>query len=77
LCADLVLNGYSDWYLPSKDELLKLYFNKSSIGGFSTGVYWSSSEGAANNAWNIIFGSGLTNFSNKDYPGYVRAVRAF
>ena len=44
LCDDLVLNGYSDWYLPSKDELNKLYLNKRAVGGFATYFYWSSSE---------------------------------
>jgi len=39
--------GYSDWYLPSKEELNKLYINRASIGGFAnTGnlTYWSSSQ---------------------------------
>src|SRR5258705_7665373 len=50
LCYDLVLNGYSDWYLPSLDELEKLFANRNAIGGFPfsggfpTGEYWSSSE---------------------------------
>jgi hypothetical protein len=36
--------GYSDWYLPSKDELNKLYLNKNSVGNFADGSYWSSTE---------------------------------
>jgi len=44
LCDDLVFNGYSDWYLPSSDELNKLYLNKSAVGGFSNTFYWSSTE---------------------------------
>jgi hypothetical protein len=53
--------NYSDWYLPSKDELHKLYEKKTEIGGFSNintspySRYWSSSEGtgatAQSNAW--------------------------
>jgi len=35
---------YSDWYLPSINELGKLYLNKVAIGGFSAQYYWSSTE---------------------------------
>jgi len=48
VCNDLVLNGYTDWYLPSRDELTILYQNRNSIGGFALGFspdfYWSSTE---------------------------------
>ena len=44
LCGDLVLGGYSDWYLPSKDELYKMYLNRVAIGGFASDSYWSSTE---------------------------------
>ena len=35
ICSDLVLGGHDDWFLPSKDELNKLYLNKVVIGGFA------------------------------------------
>ena len=41
---------YSDWYLPSKDELNKFYLNKASVGGFTLDYYWSSSERDTNTA---------------------------
>ena len=41
-CGELVLGGYSDWYLPSQEEIRKLYGIMNSIN-FS-GVYWTSSE---------------------------------
>ena len=77
LCADLVLNGYSDWYLPSREELIKLYINRISIGGFSTGYYWSSSEYSAYMAWLNAFYVGSSTSGGKYSPNYVRAVRAF
>jgi uncharacterized protein YjdB len=79
LCADLVLGGYSDWHLPSKDELQKLYDNRSAIGGFTSGNYWSSSEyfTVAGSAWYIVFGTGGTTGANRTSTFYVRAVRAF
>ena len=38
------LNGYDDWYLPSKDELALLYNQKAVVGGFANYNYWSSTE---------------------------------
>jgi len=78
LCDDLVLNGYSDWFLPSKDELNILYQNRNAIGGFSSGYYWSSSEGSSSYAWHQNFDDGIQNIIYlKSYAYRVRAVRAF
>lgn len=49
--------GYTDWYLPTKDELYKLYLNRVVIGGFdlASGWYWSSSETSLTNVWKSCF----------------------
>ena len=77
ICSDLERNGYSDWYLPSKDELDKLYINKVAIGGFASATYWSSSEYNDGYAWKQDFISGDQYEYPKDGTAYVRAVRAF
>ncbi|HPS17831.1 MAG TPA: DUF1566 domain-containing protein [Bacteroidales bacterium] len=77
LCSDLVLGGYSDWYLPSKDELNKLYLNKDAIGGFASIYYWASSEISNNTAWVIVFSNGAFGNLYKYSTYHVRAVRSF
>ena len=86
ICGDLLLNGYSDWYLPSKDELYKLYLNigpgapapNTNIGGFVNASYWSSTEsGSGGYAWLFGFEFGNSYDLHKYYTNYVRAVRAF
>jgi len=78
ICGDLVEGGYSDWYLPSKDELNQLYINRTAIGGFTTRGYWSSSEYGAYGAWEQNFNHGAQGGANRTTPPYyVRAVRAF
>jgi uncharacterized protein (TIGR02145 family) len=69
--------GYTDWYLPSKDELNILYLNRTAIGGFADGYYWSSTEIFTNTAFLMNFGFGHQENLGKSYPGYVRAIRAF
>lgn len=76
ICFDLVLNGYSDWYLPSKDELNQMYLQKNAIGSFS-GVYWSSSETSAGSAWGQSVDSGSQGPLAKTNACDVRAIRAF
>jgi len=80
LCGDLVLGGYSDWYLPSKDELNQVYLNRVAIGGFVTVYYgyWSSTESGSTTAWCQNFLNGYQYTDDKSYSyGRVRAVRAF
>jgi hypothetical protein len=78
LCADLEVNGYNDWYLPSLDELYKLFDNRNVLRGFQLDYYWSSSELGTSIAWSFIFGNGGASFgSSKNGNFYVRAVRSF
>ena len=77
LCGDLVQGGYSDWYLPSKDELNKLRENRIAIGGFANVGYWSSTESDHNGAWIQVFSDGYQTTYYKSYTSYVRAVRSF
>lgn len=75
--ADYTNNGKTDWHLPSKDELNQLYSQKTTVGGFSAGYYWSSSEVGALIAWGRSFINGLQDPSLKSSTLYVRPVRAF
>jgi hypothetical protein len=72
--------GYTDWYLPSKDELNKLYLNRIAIGGFADASYWSSTEFASFDyryAWYQNFSSSFQGVGSKFNTNYVRAIRAF
>ena len=86
ICTNLSLNGYYDWFLPSNDELFKMWLNigqgnalgLGNIGGFSNVEYWSSTEFDDINSWTLIFTNGnqATNEKNSN-SSYVRAIRAF
>jgi hypothetical protein len=86
ICANLSLNGYTDWFLPSKDELNAMFQNKAAIdataianGGaaFVSNGRWSSSEDGNDGAWLQYFDSGYQDYYLKSSAGRVRAVRAF
>jgi hypothetical protein len=73
--------GYTDWFLPSKDELNKICQNKTAIGMTIAQTYWSSSEdtnSSSSSAWASNFGSCIQRTWGKHNSQYsVRAVRAF
>jgi Protein of unknown function (DUF1566) len=73
--------GYTDWYLPSKDELAKLYaMHLLGFGGFQAAGYWSSTEVTSDDnqsAWYHFFFNGTQGSNGKTAPYYVRAIRAF
>lgn len=70
--------GTSDWFLPSTDELNTLSDQLASAGMFAAGMYWSSSQDGAYEAWGLNFADG-TQYDYYPRPNtfYVRPVRAF
>lgn len=80
ICNKHVSSGYSDWYLPSEDELKKMYtkLRKVGIGNLTNEYYWSSTEGESfNTGQRILFQDGTNGASTKSNAHRVRAVRNF
>jgi len=69
--------GYDDWFLPSKDELSKLYSSKVAVGGFQSEWYSSSTEDTSGLAYVVHFYNGNVGNYNKSGNLYVRCVRYF
>jgi len=80
---------FSDWYLPSRGELIDLWNSLKTVqkaldsdGNAATtaiteATYWSSSDYYYGNAWYFHFYYGGPGNGSKYNTGYVRAVRAF
>ena len=78
LCRDYNGGGYTDWFLPSKDELNKICNNRATIGGFGNYYYWTSSEVDLYEVHWQKLGDATTGTSPKSSNIlYVRAVRYF
>lgn len=85
-CSSLMLDGYSDWRLPSVQELLNIIdlgkYNPAIDTTFqntsSNDAYWSSTfiESNEPSAWGVYFnsGGGFTTIISSSH--YVRCVRA-
>ena len=80
---------YTDWYLPSRTELIDLYTNlkavqkaldsdgNSSTVTIATNTYWSSTEYGVTNARSFNFELGQVGTGAKSGTALVRAIRAF
>jgi hypothetical protein len=72
--------GRTDWFLPSMGELQQIYIQRASIGGYNTGLHWSSTEVDASVPYAAqarFFTSGNADNSAKHAPYRIRAVRYF
>jgi hypothetical protein len=74
-CADMNYAGYTDWFLPAKNELNMLYTGRVKIGGFATGDYVSSTEASSSNVWIQSFATGSQTSVTKNPAYYVRCIR--
>jgi hypothetical protein len=89
-CRALQVAGYDDWYLPSRDELMRIWmalgpnrkstpdlFRRGGAAAFEPRWYWSSTELAPypNDAWDVNFYYGGQYISRKSDTAWVRAVR--
>lgn len=81
ICGNLELNGFTDWYLPSLEELNKLYLSKDIISGFTHNFnYHTSSEHDSGNAWVVNMTSGepaVVGAGSKTVAYQIRAIRTF
>jgi hypothetical protein len=71
--------GYTDWFLPSADELVEMYNHRGNIGGFAEDFYWSSSESNPCCALEVNFtdAGGSPSGLGKDAQISVRVARRF
>ena len=86
-CASYSWNGFSDWFLPSDEELVQLHLQRDKVGGFPNDVtgYWSSTQGRP--GMDGVYGgahvqimapNGASGYNvGKDTLHSVRVVRAF
>ena len=76
-CDTLTLYGCTDWRLPTKDELLQMYDQKNSIGGFNTEKWWSNtSYNGANSGYyyHVDYNNGSSDRSHYSTFLYVRPI---
>lgn len=79
------IDGKTDWYIPSKDELNLMYVNlhKKGLGSFRNDKYWSSSEYYKDGthqkfeAWCQNFKDGSQSGEKRNNYCYIRPVRQF
>jgi len=89
LARDYNGGGYTDWFLPSRNEAYQMFINKALINNTAAAnsgsdltenaYYWSSSEKNNNVtlAWWFEISNGSSGVTNKGTTYNVRAVRAF
>lgn len=71
-------NGYSDWYLPSYNEMLEVFSKRDLIGGFSNNHYWSSTQANVDEGISVGMSTGIVTYRDKtDQSRRFRPIRRF
>ena len=76
LCENSTVGGFTDWRLPTIDELAALYNLRDKIGGFTTERnYWSSTKYSSYSYYYIYFSNGYRSDKSSNGSCGARAVR--
>jgi hypothetical protein len=76
-CQALNINGFTDWFLPSLDELNMMHTQIGHFVGFQNDAYWTSTQRDSWTATVMDFWSGSSYGRDKFYSARVRAIRSF
>jgi hypothetical protein len=79
-CNSLTINGKSDWFMPSQDELTAMYTNLwdgNGWGSFTNDIYYSSTESGNANVKGVTFTNGTSQDVAKAITRRVRPARRF
>lgn len=79
LINNLVIGGYDDWFLPSRDELSRIQdvLYTPGIGNFPVGFYWSSSQSSAIYGYFYDFEFDFSDIQSKSTTIVALPVRSF
>ncbi len=78
ICNNLVLNGYSDWYLPAQNQMALIYQNVFSAGiSIMSGPYWTSTGYSSNWAMRMTTSGTFNAIAKQGGSQYIRAIRNF
>jgi hypothetical protein len=79
-CASYAVNGFSDWFLPSRDEASRMYLELVAAGitTLGSGAHWTSSEYATATASSVDLATGARVFAaDKTLPKPSRPARQY
>jgi uncharacterized protein (TIGR02145 family) len=75
-CNELDAFGYTDWYLPSKNEVELMYIHKDTLNFQWSTPIWTSSETSKDEVWSVDVNTGVSSEVNKSGYNSVRCVRS-
>jgi hypothetical protein len=76
--ANYQSDGFTDWFLPSRNELLALYAERTVGMNLQSAYYWSSSHyGFTDDAIRVNLGGGTEQIADRTESSRVRAIRGF